>query len=72
VQQANAKDWRERLLENIPYKFEDICFINLPEKFDPVVFKRNKFFTQELINVVLDDAKGSIFVYANYLKPGRH
>jgi len=72
VQQANAKDWRERLLENIPFKFEDTCFINLPEKFDPVTFKRQKDMTQEMINIVLDDAKGSIFVYATFLKPGRH
>ena len=71
VQQANAKDWRERLLENIPYKIEDTCFVNLPEKFDPASF-RKKNVTQEEINTALDDADGSIFIYATFLKPGRH
>lgn len=71
VQQANAKDWRERLLENIPYKIEDTCFVNLPERFDPASFRKRNV-TQEEINTALDDADGSMFIYATFLKPGRH
>ena len=31
-----------------------------------------KHLTQEEINLTLDDFDGNIFIYATFLKPGRH
>lgn len=31
-----------------------------------------KHLTQEEINLTLDDVDGNIFIYATFLKPGRH
>ena len=39
VQSMNARDWRERMIENLPFTMDDTCIINLPEKFDPLAFR---------------------------------
>lgn len=34
INKANAKDWRDRLFENLPYKAVDTLLVNLPTKLD--------------------------------------
>lgn len=70
VQKMNCKDWRERLIDHLPYKKrQDSLLINIPTKFNP--YGQTKL-TQEEINRKFDDSENNIFVFADYLKPGRH
>lgn len=32
ISTANSKDWRERLMDNLPYSIDDTTMINLPTK----------------------------------------
>lgn len=34
INKANAKDWRERFFDNLPYRADDCMLINLPSKVD--------------------------------------
>lgn len=61
----NSKDWRERFLDNLPFRMDDIMIVNMPEA--PV--KVQGMLTKQLS---FDDLQGQIFVFAGYLKPGRH
>ena len=51
-------DWRIRFFENLPFKADDSLVINLSRKINPMI--------------EIDDSKSSPFVYAGFLKPGRH
>lgn len=63
-----AKDWREKVIEHLPYPKKDCLLINLPEKLD---HKRTSNMTADEINDKYDDRKGNVFVYADYMKAGR-
>ncbi len=45
-------------------------FVNLPPKVDDNM-KKTKKMSLEQIMMAIDDLKGSIFVYAGFLKPGK-
>ena len=54
INKEYSKDWRERLFENLPYKAEDIMFVNLPPKVDDNMKKAKKM-TLEQIMMAIDD-----------------
>ena len=54
---ANSKDWRERLLENLPYSVDDTMLVNLPVKIDQR-FGQKYNLSSEKIAKILDDVKG--------------
>jgi hypothetical protein len=31
INQMNSKDWRERFLDNLPFRMDDIMIVNMPE-----------------------------------------
>lgn len=66
----NSKDWRDRLFENLPYKPDDCMLVNLPVKIDQQLVRYQM--SSEKIAKILDDSQGNIYVFAGYLKPGKH
>ena len=66
-----AKEWRERLFDSLPFDAADTLLVNLPVKIDEKYAERYKL-TVEQVAKIQDDVKGNIFVYAAYLKPGKH
>lgn len=34
LDRTNSKDWRERFVENLPFKLEETMLVNLPPKID--------------------------------------
>ena len=71
VMKNNSKDWRVRLFENLPYNADDTLLVNLPKKIDEK-FSAQYNLSAEKVSKILDDVKGQIYVYATYLKPGKH
>jgi hypothetical protein len=53
----------------LPFKAEDVMLVNLQDKIDA---KMPQGLSQQEIESVLDDSTQSIFVYAGFLKPGKH
>lgn len=53
----NSKDWRERLMENLPFKANDILFVNLPPKVDQLSL-RAKGLNSKQIDLEFDDLEG--------------
>ena len=58
INKENSKNWRDKLLDSLPFKQEELLLVNMP---DPKASNRG-----------FDDTLGHIFVFAGYLKPGRH
>jgi len=71
ISSANSKDWRERLIDNLPYSVEDTTMVNLPAKLIEKDISTMRMSSHQ-VKLAFDDVKGNIFVYAGFLKPGRH
>ena len=69
INKSNAKEWRDRLMENLPFKAEDILFVNLPSKVNETALRKRGVRPSQ-IDAALDDKQGNIFIYAGFLKPG--
>ena len=76
INTQNSKDWKDRMFENLPFKADDILFINLPQVATSVVANQNK--RKPSLSVItkfesfVDDIKGNLFVFSGFLKPGIH
>ena len=71
----NSRDWRERLLDNLPFKIEDLLLVNMPEKEkqDATANAKKKIIMRQgQVVRSVDDTEGNLFVFAGYLRPGRH
>lgn len=65
--QENSKDWRDRFLEKLKYPVADVALVNLPPKIEQV----DGVSAEELRRYV-DDTQLNVFVFAAFLKPGKH
>jgi hypothetical protein len=65
--QENSKDWRDRFLDKLKYPVADVALVNLPPKIEQVDGVK----AEELRRYV-DDTQLNVFVFAAFLKPGKH
>jgi hypothetical protein len=68
------EDWYLRLFENLPFPIDHISIIGMSSKTEYKQFKTEKGYSipQNVHEKDLVDSRDNIYVYAGFLKPGKH